>query len=138
MIRGMGPVSAHALVGASDARRSWRGWTPLLVVGNVNQLPSTGPGQMLANVSASGAVRVVRLTEMFRQAARSRIITNAHRINQGQLPELTAPDGSGYVFVEAPSQRTQSASCWPPCPTWCRSVGARPGSRRAGAAPDER
>jgi len=60
-----------------------------------------GPGQVLADVIGSGAVPVVRLTEVFRQAAQSRIITNAHRINQGQMPELTAPDGSDFYFVEA-------------------------------------
>jgi len=73
----------------------------LLLVGDVDQLPSVGPGQVLADVIGSGAVPVVRLTEVFRQAAQSRIITNAHRINQGQMPELTAPDGSDFYFVEA-------------------------------------
>src|SRR5262249_56367129 len=60
----------------------------LLVVGDVDQLPSVGPGQVLADVIASGAVRVVRLTEVFRQAAQSRIIVSAHRINQGSMPDL--------------------------------------------------
>ena len=73
----------------------------LLLVGDVDQLPSVGPGQVLADVIASGAVPVIRLTEVFRQAARSRIITNAHRINAGALPELTAPDGSDFFFVDA-------------------------------------
>ena len=73
----------------------------LLLVGDVDQLPSVGPGQVLADVIASGAVPVVRLTEVFRQAAQSRIITNAHRINQGQMPELTFPDGSDFYVVEA-------------------------------------
>ena len=73
----------------------------LLLVGDVDQLPSVGPGQVLADVIASTAVPVVRLTEVFRQAAQSRIITNAHRINQGQMPELTSPDGSDFYFVEA-------------------------------------
>src|SRR5262245_61636400 len=50
----------------------------LLVVGDVDQLPSVGPGQVLADVIASGAIPVVRLTEVFRQAARSQIIVNAH------------------------------------------------------------
>jgi exodeoxyribonuclease V alpha subunit len=52
----------------------------LLVVGDIDQLPSVGPGQVLADIISSGAVPVVRLTEVFRQAAQSRIITNAHRI----------------------------------------------------------
>ena len=73
----------------------------LLLVGDVDQLPSVGPGQVLADVIASRAVPVVRLTEVFRQAAQSRIITNAHRINAGQMPELTSPDGSDFYFVEA-------------------------------------
>jgi exodeoxyribonuclease V alpha subunit len=55
----------------------------LLIVGDIDQLPSVGPGQVLADIISSGAVPVVRLTEVFRQAAQSRIITNAHRINQG-------------------------------------------------------
>jgi len=73
----------------------------LLLVGDVDQLPSVGPGQVLADVIASGALPVIRLTEVFRQAAASRIITNAHRINQGQMPELTAPEGSDFFFVQA-------------------------------------
>ena len=58
----------------------------LLIVGDIDQLPSVGPGQVLADVISSGAVPVVRLTEVFRQAAQSRIITSAHRINQGSDP----------------------------------------------------
>ena len=73
----------------------------LLLVGDVDQLPSVGPGQVLADVIASGAVPVVRLTEVFRQAAASRIVTSAHRINQGQMPELEAVEGSDFYFVEA-------------------------------------
>jgi len=73
----------------------------LLLVGDVDQLPSVGPGQVLADVIASGAVPVIRLTEVFRQAAASRIVTNAHRINAGAMPELTAPDGSDFFFVDA-------------------------------------
>jgi exodeoxyribonuclease V alpha subunit len=55
----------------------------LILVDDVDQLPSVGPGQVLADIIGSGAVPVVRLTEVFRQAAESRIIVNAHRINQG-------------------------------------------------------
>ncbi len=73
----------------------------LLLVGDVDQLPSVGPGQVLADVIASGAVPVVRLTEVFRQAAASRIIANAHRINAGAMPELAALEGSDFFFVEA-------------------------------------
>jgi len=73
----------------------------LLIVGDVDQLPSVGPGQVLADIIGSEAVPVVRLTEVFRQAAQSRIITNAHRINEGKMPELSAEEGSDFYFVEA-------------------------------------
>ncbi|ACI50776.1 helicase, RecD/TraA family [Gluconacetobacter diazotrophicus PA1 5] len=73
----------------------------LLIVGDVDQLPSVGPGQVLADIIGSDAVPVVRLTEVFRQAAQSRIITNAHRINEGRMPELNAEEGSDFYFVEA-------------------------------------
>jgi exodeoxyribonuclease V alpha subunit len=73
----------------------------VLLVGDVDQLPSVGPGQVLADVIASGAVPVVRLTEVFRQAARSRIITSAHAINRGQVPDLAPAEGSDFYFVEA-------------------------------------
>jgi exodeoxyribonuclease V alpha subunit len=65
----------------------------LLIVGDIDQLPSVGPGQVLADVIGSGAIPVVRLTEVFRQAAKSRIIANAHRVNQGH--QRTA---STYIF----------------------------------------
>ena len=74
----------------------------LLIVGDIDQLPSVGPGQVLADIISSGAVAVVRLTEVFRQAAQSRIITSAHRINQGSIPDLTKPEGeSDFYFVQA-------------------------------------
>jgi exodeoxyribonuclease V alpha subunit len=62
----------------------------LVLVGDVDQLPSVGPGSVLADVIASGAATVVRLTEIFRQAAKSQIIVNAHKINQGVMPDLDA------------------------------------------------
>ncbi len=55
--------------------------------------PSVGAGQVLADIIQSGAVPVVRLTEVFRQAATSKIITAAHRINKGLMPDLAKPDG---------------------------------------------
>ena len=62
----------------------------LILVGDVDQLPSVGPGMVLRDLIESGVVPVVRLTEVFRQAANSRIITTAHRIRRGQMPELRA------------------------------------------------
>src|SRR5438874_9889695 len=73
----------------------------LLLVGDVDQLPSVGPGQVLADIIASAAVPVVRLTEIFRQAAESRIVINAHRINQGEMPDLAAAKGGDFYFVDA-------------------------------------
>jgi exodeoxyribonuclease V alpha subunit len=58
----------------------------LMIVGDVDQLPSVGPGAVLADIIDSGAVPTVRLIEIFRQAASSRIIVNAHRINRGEMP----------------------------------------------------
>jgi exodeoxyribonuclease V alpha subunit len=71
--------------------------TRLVLVGDVDQLPSVGPGRVLGDVIASGAVPTVRLTEIFRQAAESLIVTNAHRIHDGELPELGAPPSAGGV-----------------------------------------
>jgi exodeoxyribonuclease V alpha subunit len=74
----------------------------LLIVGDIDQLPSVGPGQVLADIIGSGTVPVVRLTEVFRQAAQSRIITTAHQINQGQIPNLGKADGeTDFYFIPA-------------------------------------
>jgi exodeoxyribonuclease V alpha subunit len=73
-------------------------------------LPSVGPGQALADIIASEAFPVVRLTEVFRQAAASRIIVNAHRINQGLMPDLVASAGdSDFYFVSADDPETAAA-----------------------------
>jgi len=81
----------------------------LLLVGDVDQLPSVGPGQVLADVIASGSVAVARLTEVFRQAASSRIITTAHAINAGTIPDLRPPSEGGttdfyFLPAETPEQ----------------------------------
>ena len=79
----------------------------LLIIGDIDQLPSVGPGQILADVIASGSVPVIPLTEVFRQAAHSRIITTAHRINQGSIPDLSKPeDESDFYFVQADDPET--------------------------------
>ncbi|MBE3099779.1 MAG: AAA family ATPase, partial [Planctomycetes bacterium] len=86
----------HALVRAVPPHAA------LILVGDVDQLPSVGPGQVLADIIGSGVVRVIRLTEVFRQARQSRIIVNAHRINRGEMPELVAGEASDFHFVEVP------------------------------------
>ena len=74
----------------------------VLIVGDIDQLPSVGPGQVLADIIGSNAIPIVRLTEVFRQAAKSRIITNAHLINKGKSPDLSTPDGeTDFYFVPA-------------------------------------
>jgi exodeoxyribonuclease V alpha subunit len=86
----------QALMRAVPARAS------LLLVGDVDQLPSVGPGQVLADIIDSGRVPVVRLTEVFRQAARSRIVVAAHRVNAGEMPDLSTSSGpSDFYFVVA-------------------------------------
>src|SRR5215467_4570956 len=61
-----------------------------------HQLQSVGPGQPLADIISSDAVPVVRLTEVFRQAAESQIIVNAHRINDGRMPNLTPAESGDF------------------------------------------
>ncbi|MFZ0859927.1 MAG: ATP-binding domain-containing protein, partial [Candidatus Sulfotelmatobacter sp.] len=73
----------------------------LILVGDVDQLPSVGPGTVLHDLIEGGVVSTVRLTEVFRQAAGSRIITNAHRIRRGQMPDMRGADpNSDFHFVE--------------------------------------
>jgi exodeoxyribonuclease V alpha subunit len=76
--------------------------TRLVLVGDVDQLPSVGPGTVLRDVIASGSVPTVRLTEIFRQAASSLIVINAHRIHDGLLPEAGAgpADTRDFFFLE--------------------------------------
>ncbi len=74
----------------------------LMIVGDVDQLPSVGPGAVLADIINSGAVPTVRLTEIFRQAATSRIIVNAHRINKGEMPlKAEGTELSDFYFIPA-------------------------------------
>lgn len=76
----------------------------IIFVGDVDQLPSVGPGNVLSDFINSGRVPVARLTQVFRQAAQSKIITNAHAINKGKIPELLPPsevkNGADCVFIE--------------------------------------
>jgi exodeoxyribonuclease V alpha subunit len=81
--------------------QSLRAGAQLVLVGDVDQLPSVGAGAVLADVIASTAATVIRLTEIFRQAAESKIVVNAHRINRGETPDLDAPAGaSDFYFIQ--------------------------------------
>ena len=73
----------------------------LLFVGDIDQLPSVGPGTVLRDIIQSELIGVTRLTEIFRQAKGSKIITNAHRINQGEFPSIFTEEGSDFHFIEA-------------------------------------
>src|SRR5947209_18807324 len=78
-----------------------------MIICDNEQFHSFGPVQVLADVISSGAVQVVRLTEVFRQAAQSRIIISAHRINQGSIPDLSPPGAeSDFYFVQADDPET--------------------------------
>ncbi|MBW1900833.1 MAG: ATP-dependent RecD-like DNA helicase [Deltaproteobacteria bacterium] len=83
----------------------------LILVGDVNQLPSVGAGNVLKDIIASGAVPVVELTEIFRQAKESLIIVNAHQINSGLMPSLTPsgkmPDDFYFIEQEDPEEVLQ-------------------------------
>jgi len=73
----------------------------IIMVGDINQLPSVGPGNVLNDIIGSGVVPVVVLAEIFRQARSSRIVVNAHRVNQGRLPESNpGQSDSDFYFIE--------------------------------------
>ena len=75
--------------------------TSVIFVGDVNQLPSVGAGQVLSDIIESQIFTVVTLTEIFRQAKTSKIITNAHAINNGDMPDLSNQLDGDFFFVNA-------------------------------------
>ena len=72
----------------------------LILVGDIDQLPSVGAGNVLRDIIDSGAVPVIRLTRIFRQAQSSRIVTNAHKINQGTFPDISNGRHSDFFFIK--------------------------------------
>ena len=72
----------------------------LILVGDVDQLPSVGAGNVLKDLIASDKITVVRLTEIFRQAQASLIVTNAHRVNRGKHPKVKGPSDRDFFFIE--------------------------------------
>ena len=74
--------------------------TVVILVGDVDQLPSVGAGNVLNDIIDSGIINVVKLTKIFRQALGSAIITNAHRINKGEFPDLKAKRNGDFFFIE--------------------------------------
>ena len=73
----------------------------LILVGDADQLPSVGAGNVLRDIISAGVFPVITLTKIFRQAASSRIITNAHRINHGEFPDLSNSKGTDFFFQSA-------------------------------------
>ncbi len=94
-------MSMVDIVLVSHLLRAINSGTRLIMVGDINQLPSVGPGNVLRDIIESGSVEVIRLTEIFRQAQKSLIVTNAHGINNGSYPVLTAKD-KDFFFAEVP------------------------------------
>lgn len=78
--------------------------TRLILVGDIDQLPSVGPGNVLKDIIESGIIKTVRLTEIFRQDEESMIVVNAHRINKGEKPNLNLKDGD-FFFLPRSSVR---------------------------------
>ncbi|MDP6775691.1 MAG: ATP-dependent RecD-like DNA helicase [Candidatus Latescibacteria bacterium] len=72
----------------------------VVLVGDVDQLPSVGPGNVLKDTIASGVVPTVELNEIFRQAQQSRIVMNAHAVNAGEAPDIRNARDSNFFFVE--------------------------------------
>lgn len=82
----------------------------LLLVGDVDQLPSVGPGDVLSDLIDSGAIRVVELTEIFRQGEHSTIVVNAHRINRGEMPVVPRrAEGELVDFYTVAADSAESA-----------------------------
>ena len=78
----------------------------ILLVGDADQLPSVGPGNVFSDIIRSGVVPTVRLTEIFRQKADSRIVRNAHMINRGEHPDFNENSGDFFRL-----RRMQGGSC---------------------------
>jgi len=83
--------------------------THLLLVGDIDQLPSVGAGDVLRDIIASETIPVTRLTEIFRQSAGSEIIANAHLINQGEMPFFDTDSGDFFRF---PADVPEKAADW--------------------------
>ncbi|WP_434133586.1 ATP-dependent RecD-like DNA helicase [Sporomusa sphaeroides] len=86
----------------------------VVLVGDVDQLPAVGPGSVLKDIIRSGAIPVVRLTEVFRQAGESMIVLNAHRINRARLPEFGSND---FQFREMPDSESAAKAIVELCQT---------------------
>jgi exodeoxyribonuclease V alpha subunit len=109
-------VSMLDLMLAFQLLKAIRAGTHLLLVGDMDQLPSVGAGDVLREIISSGTISTARLDAIFRQAAHSQIITNAHRINRGEMPLFTtAREEKGYEnadFFLFPSDTPEDTADW--------------------------
>lgn len=80
-----------------------------ILIGDVDQLTSVSPGQIFADIIASVVIHVIKLEKIFRQAQKSHIITNAHKINNGEIPYLT-DHHSDFLFLEKDDQKMPPSS----------------------------
>ena len=110
-------VDEASMLDTALARAVFRALGPraqLVLVGDAEQLPSIGPGQVLRDLLQSPIVPSARLTTVFRQAARSQIVVNAHRMREGLLPEFATPDaladGADSIFIPGIRQRSPSSA----------------------------
>jgi exodeoxyribonuclease V alpha subunit len=94
---------------ANSLLRALEPGTHILFVGDIDQLPPVGAGDVLRDIIASGLVPVTRLNVIFRQAAGSHIISNAHRINQGEAPQFQKESDDFYRF---PADIPEEAANW--------------------------
>lgn len=90
--------------------------TRLILVGDKDQLPSVGPGNVLGDILSSGIIPHARLTEVFRQDERSMIVSNAHRVNRGEMPVLNAKEGD-FFFERSRSPAAAAQSIVELCAT---------------------
>jgi ATP-dependent exoDNAse (exonuclease V) alpha subunit len=102
----------------------------LLLVGDADQLPSVGPGTVLKDLLAVPCIPAVRLTTIFRQAAQSRIVANAHRVNRGEFPDLSvaAADRRQDFFFIAEDDPPKLQDLTPPEQVRVGSSGGHPGA----------
>ena len=98
----------------------------LVMVGDPDQLPSVGPGNVLGDILRSGAVDSVTLTEVFRQAEQSAIIRSAHAVNRGQAPDLSNKQSDFFFLCRRSPDRRRCWSCAAPA---CRTRWASPPGR---------
>lgn len=74
--------------------------TKVILIGDVNQLPSVGPGNVLKDIINSEFVPTIKLTQIYRQASKSNIILNSHKVNKGEIPDLHVDKNSDFFFIE--------------------------------------